>query len=248
MAKYRAQLQVPSSTNWKTLSMFIIFGVAGLLVTVLIRDLSVYQQFYLRVFIGLSAAGIAAIIPGFFRIDVAWLQNTIKAGGAIAIFVLIYKINPPSVHDFKVFEGVSGKWYYDLHPTSDSLGFKSRHYGGVLYFNEIQDEYGTNLSMNGTVEWRYNENDSLVFLKQASGFRTLSGGVTADGRLVYEYKTLDFGKEMNGFISLDILRDENKKISGLSGTFYRTSEPHVTGAMYIRKEKPYYEVNGVEKK
>jgi predicted membrane channel-forming protein YqfA (hemolysin III family) len=159
----RNTIQVPKTTNWKILSFFIAFGLIGLGVTTFTHDLNVYQQFYLRIFIGLSAAGIAAIIPGFFEINIKWLENTIKAGGAITVFLLVYQINPPILKDFKTFEGISGKWFYDLHPTSDALGFNSRHYGGTLYFNPVEDEYGKNLTMNGTVEWRYDERDSLFF-------------------------------------------------------------------------------------
>jgi hypothetical protein len=40
----------------------------------------------------LAAAGIGAVIPGI--IDVS-INPVVRAGGALALFVLIYMVNPP---------------------------------------------------------------------------------------------------------------------------------------------------------
>ena len=45
----------------------------------------------------IAASGIGAIIPGMINIEMAREHNfVLRAGGAIALFVLIYLINPPS--------------------------------------------------------------------------------------------------------------------------------------------------------
>ena len=48
------------------------------------------------------AAGIAAILPGFLEISGKILEITIRAGGAIAVFVLVYKFNPPKLLHTKI--------------------------------------------------------------------------------------------------------------------------------------------------
>lgn len=54
--------------------------------------------FFLRVLSALSAAGIAAVIPGFIHLKIAHRGVlSLRAGGALAVFVLIYLVNPPTV-------------------------------------------------------------------------------------------------------------------------------------------------------
>lgn len=235
------RIKIPKILNWKSLSLFVILALIGLGITIMKPDLTAYQQFYLRIFIGLAAAGIAAIIPGFFEINLKWLENTIKAGGAIGVFLLIYWFNPPEFNKFDEFETLNGKWFYDVHPSSNALGFNSKHYGGTVKFKTENDKLGKNLSMNGVIEWKYNENDSLIQIKSSTGFKTVSGGVTADDKLMYEYQTIDNGKQINGFIIFDLLRDSENKIAEMNGTFFRTTEPFVLGVVNARKDKPYYE-------
>lgn len=62
---------------------------------------SVFQQFVMRGLLAISLALIATVVPGFInlksRIKMKGSYFVIVAGGAIAIFVLIYLINPPSL-------------------------------------------------------------------------------------------------------------------------------------------------------
>lgn len=50
--------------------------------------------FLLRVLASLSAGGVAAVIPGFFEFQ--W-KKTLQAGGALAVFAIVYLVNPPSL-------------------------------------------------------------------------------------------------------------------------------------------------------
>jgi len=53
-----------------------------------------------RVTLALACAGIAAVIPGFIDIDLKPSVNTaIRAGGAVAVFVLVFFFNPPGLID-----------------------------------------------------------------------------------------------------------------------------------------------------
>lgn len=54
-----------------------------------------FQLLVFRVILALAAAGLGAVIPGFINIDLAFAAKTaIRAGGAIALFVIIYFFNP----------------------------------------------------------------------------------------------------------------------------------------------------------
>ena len=59
-----------------------------------IPEPSIYQFFAFRVCFGLGGAGIASHIPGWLNINI---NNWVKAGGAIAIFVLLWFFNPPAL-------------------------------------------------------------------------------------------------------------------------------------------------------
>jgi hypothetical protein len=225
--------------DWKSLSIFITFALLSLVVTIFKSDLTAYSYFILRIFIGLAAAGIAAIIPGFFQIELKWLATAIKASGAIAIFVLIYTQNPPQLVQFETFEELKGNWYYEVNPASEVLGFGSKHYGGTVSFKMENQKLGRNLVMSGKQEWKY-LGDSLVHTSGRIGFQSVAGGITADDKIIYRYKTFDATKEVYGFLSFHmVIRDDDNHVVELNGTFHRTTDPFVFGTINIRKNKPY---------
>lgn len=47
-----------------------------------------------RVILAISAASFASVIPGFVELETT-THLTLSAGGAIAIFILVYLVNPP---------------------------------------------------------------------------------------------------------------------------------------------------------
>lgn len=56
------------------------------------------QFFILRVLVAIAAAGIAATIPGFLEVSIGHRAAVaVRAGGAIAVFVIIFVVNPPAV-------------------------------------------------------------------------------------------------------------------------------------------------------
>lgn len=55
-------------------------------------------QFLLRIGAALGAAGLAATLPGFIELQMSpGKLFSLKAGGALAVFALIYVINPPAI-------------------------------------------------------------------------------------------------------------------------------------------------------
>lgn len=55
-----------------------------------------YQRFVLRATLAIAVAGIGAFIPGFLDLK---MPPYIHAGGAIALFVLVYAFSPPPLRD-----------------------------------------------------------------------------------------------------------------------------------------------------
>ena len=65
-----------------------------LIVAIAIPQPTATQWFVFRVVLALAAAGIGAVIPGLIVVNVS---KTVRAGGAIALFVLVYTLNPPQL-------------------------------------------------------------------------------------------------------------------------------------------------------
>jgi hypothetical protein len=71
-----------------------LFVAIMLVLAVWIREPTPTQWFVFRVVLSLAAAGIGAIIPGLIQVDI---HPYIRAGGAIALFVIVYWFNPPKL-------------------------------------------------------------------------------------------------------------------------------------------------------
>ena len=83
--------------NWQKLISLvfgIIFVVVLLFVAFLVPNPTATQWFVFRVVLALAASGVGAIIPGLIVVNVS---SVIRAGGAIALFVLVYWFNPPKL-------------------------------------------------------------------------------------------------------------------------------------------------------
>ena len=52
---------------------------------------SPFQQFVLRLIAALAAGGVVVMLPGFIELK---LGKWLRAGGAVAVFVLVYKSSP----------------------------------------------------------------------------------------------------------------------------------------------------------
>ena len=76
----------------------LIFLVAILVIAVFTPDPSRFQVYVFRVVMALAAAAFGATIPGFLKINFPlWGKGAIAAGGALALFVIVYRINPPAL-------------------------------------------------------------------------------------------------------------------------------------------------------
>ena len=86
------------SQKWKRL-MAISAGVfiGGLFVlAIVIPNPTPFQYWVFRVILALAAAGIGGALPGFITVKLPLLvKGVLHAGGALALFAIIYLVNPP---------------------------------------------------------------------------------------------------------------------------------------------------------
>lgn len=69
-----------------------------LIAAIFIPEPSSFQVFVFRVVIALAAASFGATVPGFLNVNLpVWGKGAIAAGGALALFVIIFNINPPEI-------------------------------------------------------------------------------------------------------------------------------------------------------
>ncbi len=86
---------------WEKIGAFafgIIFIVTMLIIAAIFPEPTDFQIFIFRVVLALAASGIGAVMPGFLHVE--WDQKYlpyIRAGGAIALFVIVYLVNPPGL-------------------------------------------------------------------------------------------------------------------------------------------------------
>ena len=78
------------------LSLGIVIMITVVIMAVKIPQPTVFQFWVFRVLLSLGAADLGAIIPGFINIEWEIGEFFIRAGGAIALFLVVYLINPPS--------------------------------------------------------------------------------------------------------------------------------------------------------
>ncbi len=80
--------------------LLIIFGVIFISVLLFISikkgGFAPQQFFVIRVVLAISAAAISAILPGYISLPSS-AQIPISAGGAMALFAVIYFLNPPNL-------------------------------------------------------------------------------------------------------------------------------------------------------
>lgn len=133
----------------------IIFIIVILIIALIVPEPKPFPYLVFRTILALASAGVAAFIPGFLNINIS---NYIRAGGAIAVFVLVmYKnpaalmINKPPVipYDFtgqveKANSLFKNKYFVDAQeiyfeileklPEQDTLSFRIRNKIGECYY------------------------------------------------------------------------------------------------------------------
>ena len=92
------QSQIPN--RWEKIAVLIfatVFLVTMLVIALLVRQPTTFQLFVFRVILALAAGGAAWFIPGFIDVHINLPKVAIRATGAIAVFGIVYLVNPPSL-------------------------------------------------------------------------------------------------------------------------------------------------------
>jgi len=91
----------------------VVFMLLMLGIAIFIPEVTTFQVFVFRTVLALVAAAAAAFIPGFITVEMgAKAKLWIRAGGAIALFVIVYNVNPPllvSAPKKNIHEGLIGQ-------------------------------------------------------------------------------------------------------------------------------------------
>jgi hypothetical protein len=72
----------------------IIFVASILLIAIYIPSPTRFQEQIFRITLSVSAAGFVTFTPGFIEITIS---NWVRAGGALAVFLIVYFYNPASL-------------------------------------------------------------------------------------------------------------------------------------------------------
>lgn len=102
--------------NWQ-LVVGIIFLVFLFVLAVVIPNPTSWQTFIFRRGFAISLAATAAIIPGLLTFESRFQKLSIRATGAIAIFIIIWLVNPPELNDSNREIPPSEKLMMDSHKT-----------------------------------------------------------------------------------------------------------------------------------
>lgn len=84
-------------SHWEKIAGFIfgcIFLMVLLLIAVLIPNPTPSQYITFQTILALSAAGVAGILAGFIEVESKLKTISIKAGGALAVFIVTYLLTP----------------------------------------------------------------------------------------------------------------------------------------------------------
>ncbi|ELU3246161.1 hypothetical protein SJ809_003859 [Salmonella enterica] len=98
--KYEGAKDLKETPRWQLvtgLCVGLVFSLIILALVVIIPNPTPVQIFTFRGLIAISLAAIAAIIPGLLNVETRFQRFSVRATGAIAVFVLIWLINPPSL-------------------------------------------------------------------------------------------------------------------------------------------------------
>lgn len=72
----------------------VVFVIVILIIAVKFPRPTEFQYGVFKIVLALAAAGIAAVIPGFLHVHISTI---VRAGGAIAVFVIVFFFNPASL-------------------------------------------------------------------------------------------------------------------------------------------------------
>jgi tetratricopeptide (TPR) repeat protein len=121
------------------------------------------QFFFLRVLASISAAGVAAVIPGMLNVQIGQGKLlAIRGAGALAVFVIVFLVNPPEVFR-KAGEAkravMSGNYSQGLYEDADRIADE-------ILKNEPEDGQALNIK-GGIAFYRGDFQTAVQFFRRA---------------------------------------------------------------------------------
>lgn len=164
------------------------------------------------------------------------LRNTIRAGGAIGIFLLIYGFNPPAIERFDTLQELTGYYEYACTRRDGRFSHGGVQHGGIAHIQIVRTRFGYAPSISGDRQWTKKDKDSEQKPADTpSRWQTQPCNVTVDDKLIYEYSTTEKGANNGGISTLKIIKDDSGNIR-LEGSFYRLPPAQdVYGDVIMRK-------------
>ncbi|MDL0433990.1 hypothetical protein QPM17_22880 [Marinobacter sp. TBZ242] len=98
--EYAGAQDLNTTPKWQLitgLSVGLLFALIVLVLAIFIPNPTSTQFFIFRGVFAISLAAIAAIIPGLLNVESRFQKFSIKATGAIAVFVIVWLLNPPAL-------------------------------------------------------------------------------------------------------------------------------------------------------
>lgn len=98
--EFRGANDLNETPKWQLITGLIIgllFAAAILVLVVFIPNPTPHQFLIFRGGFAIALAAIAAIIPGLLNVESRFQKFSIKASGAITVFVLVWLLNPPAI-------------------------------------------------------------------------------------------------------------------------------------------------------
>jgi hypothetical protein len=97
MAPRRSAVALTTAPLWERIAIFtfgVIFVVVLLVLAIVFPAPTSFQYTVFRIVLALAAAGIGALVPGFLEVR---YKSVVRAGGALALFVVIYFFSPAAL-------------------------------------------------------------------------------------------------------------------------------------------------------
>lgn len=149
--------QAPSSSllhsllSWEKLLAFgfgVILIAAFMVLALKFPTPTTFQYTIFRIIMALAAAGIGAIIPGFIEVEV---QKWLRAGGAMALFVVVYFFCPAQLVSNPSQDNMQNNTFnvYSIYQSGDSLLYSSFRYALTDINNDDYDSYSTLTTKSG---------------------------------------------------------------------------------------------------
>lgn len=98
--KYAGAKDLSKTPKWQLVTGLIVglvFALIAIFAAILIPAPSATQFFIFRGVFAVALAAIAAIIPGLLDVESRFQQFSIRATGAIAVFIIVWLVNPPAL-------------------------------------------------------------------------------------------------------------------------------------------------------